>query len=166
MISLIIFATAFTQIFHIYPKDDKRTCSRSVRFYIRALCAATVLCKLLFVILLLLFYFFVLFVLFLFFFSSLGFTFIPETSLATPYWILVIGLTLIPFTFAEWVGRNKVSGRKEEKKERKLIFFKGKRSRDAHNHHHHHHDDDDYKGGSDKETKRQSVPLLDHHDEY
>lgn len=116
MISLIVFATAFAQIFHVYPAEDRRLCSRPVRFWIRTICASAILC----------------------------FTFIPETSLAEPWWILLIGCTMVPFTIAEWIGRARMNGGKSRKKHGSV--HKGDHS-------------------DVLEKKRQSVPLLGHHDQ-
>lgn len=78
-ICLIVLVTALCQLVHIYPSGDQRTFSRTVRFFIRVTCAVFIF----------------------------AFTFIPISVLGEPGWILVIGLTLIPFTLLEWIGRNR-----------------------------------------------------------
>ena len=110
-IATIVIGTAVSQLMHIYPVGDTRTFSRPVRFVIRTLCGLLVL----------------------------GFSFIPESVLGEPGWILLIGCTVALFTIIEWIGRNKTGARLG------------------------HHSVDDHENGHNDNHDAHSVPLLDHH---
>jgi hypothetical protein len=82
-IALILLVTAISQVVHVYPPGDTRTCSRPVRLIIRVSCAAIVF----------------------------GLSFIPVGTMNEPAWITIIAFVVTVFTFVEWIGRNKTGVR-------------------------------------------------------
>lgn len=82
-IAAIVLLTAISQVVHVYPPGDTRTCSRPVRFIVRAACACVVA----------------------------GLTCIPVSLLNEPGWILIVAGVVLGFTIIEWFGRNKTGVR-------------------------------------------------------